>query len=129
MRRAERLAAWLVLAASGGAVVLLGSAPWWAQSIAAGAVGAVALGLWRAGWIGSSRRIVDLPWPPGDLSADTRVFGGAIWLRWTRGTVTPGAMFLTRGDLPAGQLRTLAVRLRIQAPERALPEARTRSSR
>jgi hypothetical protein len=128
-RRAERLAAWLVLAAAGGAVVLLGAAPWWTQSIAAGGVGAIALGLWRAGWIGSSRQIVQLPWPPGQLAAGTRVFRDAIWLRWTSGTDTSCAMLLTRGDLPAGQLRDLSVRLRIEALERALPEARTRSSR
>jgi hypothetical protein len=126
MRRAERLAAWLVLAACGGAVVLLGSAPWWTQLIAAGGAGAVALGLWRAGWIGSSRRITDLRWPPGELSAGTRVFRDAVWLRWSSSTGTPCAMFLTRGDLPAGQLRALSVHLRIATLERALPAARTR---
>jgi hypothetical protein len=35
-------------------------------------------------------------------------------------------MLLAPGDLPASELRALAVRLRIEALERALPEARAR---
>jgi hypothetical protein len=35
-------------------------------------------------------------------------------------------MLLATGDLPASELRALAVRLRIEALERALPEARAR---
>jgi len=127
MRRAERLAAGLVLGAAGGAVALLGASPWWTQLLAAVGVVSVALGLWGAGWIGSGNRLADLHWPPGELSADTRVFRDAVWLRWR----SPAgrrrcAMLLARGDLPVGQLRALAVRLRIEAVERALPEASTR---
>ena len=126
MRRAERLAAGLVLVAAGGAVALLGASPWWTLSLAAGGVVAVALGLWRAGWIGSGNRLVGLHWPPGEVSADTRVFRDAVWLRWRSPAGRRRAMLLARGDLPAGQLRALAVRLRIAAVERALPEAATR---
>jgi hypothetical protein len=125
MRRAERLAAGLVLGAA-GAVVLLGASPWWTQLLAAVGVVSVALGLWAAGWIGSGNRLADLHWPPGELSADTRVFRDAVWLRWRSPAGCRRAMLLARGDLPAGQLRALAVRLRIEAVERALPEASTR---
>lgn len=126
MRRAERLAAGLVLAAAGVAVALLGASPGWTQSLAAGGVVTVALGLWGAGWIGSGNRLAELRWPPGELSADTRVFRDAVWLRWRSSAGRRRAMLLARGDLPAGQLRALAVRLRIEAVERALPEAATR---
>jgi hypothetical protein len=117
MRRAERLAAWLVLVAAGGAVALLGASPGW-QLLAAGGFGAVAGGLWRAGWIGSSHRVIDLQWPTGKLTADTRVYSGAVWLGWKRSGGHPGYMFLVRGDLPAGQLRALCVRLRTGASGR-----------
>ena len=126
MRRAERLAAGLVLVAAGGAVALLGASPWWTQLLAAGGVATVALGLWRAGWIESSNRVAELRWRPGELSADTRVFRDAVWLRWRSPAGRRRAMLLARGDVPAGQLRTLVVRLRIEAVERVLPEARTR---
>jgi hypothetical protein len=126
MRRAERLAAWLALGAAGCAVPLLGAAPWWVQLLAAGGVGAVAFGLWQAGWIGSSRRIADLDWPPGELSADTRVFREVVWLRWTSSAGRRRSMLLARGDLPAGQLRALCARLRIEGLERALPDAPAR---
>ena len=118
-----------MLVAAGGAVALLGASPWWIQFLAASGVLTVAIGLWQAGWIGSSHRVSDLRWSSGELSADTRVFRHAAWLRWTSLGGCRHAMFLARGDLPAGQLRALAVRLRIEAVERALPEARTRSSR
>ena len=123
MRRAERLAAGLVLVAAGGAVALLGASPWWTQSLAAGGVVIVALGLWGAGWIGFSNRLAELRWPPGELSADTRVFRNVVWLRWRSPAGHRRAMLLARADLPAEQLRALAVRLRIEAVERALPEA------
>ena len=126
MRRAERLAAGLVLVAAGGAVALLGATPWWTQSLAAGGLVAVALGLWSAGWIGTGNRLAELRWPPGELSADTRVFRDVVWLRWRCPVGRRRAMLLACRDLPAGQLRALAVRLRIEAVERALPAARTR---
>jgi hypothetical protein len=125
-RRAEKLAGWLVLVAAGGAVGLLGTAPPWTQLLAAGAVGAIAFGLWRAGWIGSRHRIVGRLRLAGDFSADTRVVRNAVWLRWTSAVGPERSMLLVRRDLPAGQLRALCVRLRIEALERALPEARTR---
>jgi len=115
-----------VLVAAGGAVALLGASPWWTQSLAAGGLVAVALGLWSAGWIGTGNRLAELRWPPGELSADTRVFRDAVWLRWRSPVGRRHAMLLACGDLPAGQLRALAVRLRIEAVERALPEASTR---
>lgn len=115
-----------MLVAAGGAVALLGASPWWTQLLAAGGVATVALGLWRAGWIESSNRVVELRWPPGELSADTRVFRNAVWLRWRSPAGRRHAMLLARGDVPAGQLRALVVRLRIEVVERALPEARTR---
>jgi hypothetical protein len=125
-RRAERLAAWLVLVAAGCSLVLLGAAPSWIQLLVAGAVGAIAFGLWRAGWIGSRHRIVSLDGFPGELSADTRVARNAVWLRWTGSAGRKHSMLLVPGDIPAMQLRALCVRLRMEALERALPEARTR---
>jgi hypothetical protein len=140
-RRAEALAAWLVLAAAGGTVVLLGAQPASTQWLAAAAVGAVALGLWRAGWIGSRHRIVRVRWLddgrwlldharrlaiPAELSGDSRLAGSAVWLRWKTPAGRQRSMLLVDGDLPAGQLRTLRVRLQIQAPERALPGAPAR---
>ena len=121
--------------------MLLGAAPSWTQWLAASAVGAIAFGLWRAGWIGSPHRLLGVSWLPdgrwsladshgaaipAELSPDTRLVGDGVWLRWK---TTPGrrrSMLLIRGDMPAGQLRALRVRLRIEALEQALPDARTR---
>lgn len=137
-RRAERRAAWLALVGAGCAVALLGSAAAWTQLLAVAGIGAIAaLGLWRAGWIGSRHRIVDVRWLadgrwiladrggtfPAELCTDTRLFGQAIWLRWKTGPWRRRSMLLAQGDLAAGQLRALGVRLRIEALERALPEA------
>ena len=136
-RCAETRAAWLVLACAVCAVALLGALPFWMQALAAAAVGAIALGLWRAGWIGSRHRIVAVRWSaddrwaladsrrsaiPAELSGDTRLAGQVVWLRWK---IAPGrrrSMLLTRGDMPAGQLRALHARLRIEALERVLPD-------
>ena len=137
MRRAERRAAWLALGAAACAVALLGAAPTWTQLLAAGGVAAIALGAWRAGWIGSRHRILRACWHAdgrwlltggreafaGELSPDTRLLPGAVWLHWKAGAGRRRSMLLAAGDLPAGQLRALAVRLRIEALERALPEA------
>jgi hypothetical protein len=137
-RRAEQRAVWLTLVAAACAVVLVGA-------MAIVAVGAIAWGFWRAGWIGSRYRIVTVRWladgrwtltdiagitVPGELSADTRRLPRAVWLRWKTGPVGRRSMLLTAEDLPAGQLRALAVRLKIEAPtratKRALPEAGAR---
>jgi hypothetical protein len=140
MRRAERRAAWLALVGAGCAVALLGPVPPWTQLLAAGGLGAMAFGLWRAGWIGSRHRIVAVRWLadgrwlladarntfPGELSADMRLVRNAVWLRWRTAPGRRRSMLLTPGDLPAGQLRALIVRLRIEALERALPEAPAR---
>jgi hypothetical protein len=149
MRRAERRAAWLALVGAGCAVALLGLVPPWTQLLAAGGLGAIAVagsgaitfGLWRAGWIGSRHRIVAVRWLadgrwlladrdktfPAALCADTRLFGQTVWLHWKTVAGRRRSMLLAAGDLPAGQLRTLGVRLRIEAPievlKRALPEA------
>ena len=140
-RRAEALAAWLVLAGAGCAVALLGAAPAGTQWLAVGAVGAIAFGLWRAGWIGSRHRIIRMRWLadghwsltdlhssaiPAELSADTRLAGTAVWLRWKTAAGRRRSMLLVRGDVPAGQLRALCIRLGIQALERALPDAPAR---
>jgi len=140
-RRAEALAAWLVLAAVSCTVVLLGAAPSWTQWPAVAAVGAVACGLWRAGWIGSRHRIVRVHWLgdgrwflddrhrlaiPAELSGATRLAGSAVWLRWKTLSGRPRSMLLVDDDMPAGQLRTLRVRLQIQALERALPDVPAR---
>jgi hypothetical protein len=148
MRRAEARAAWLALIGAACAVALLGPVPAWTQLLAAAGIGAIAFGLWRAGWIGSRHRIVDVRWLadgrwvladrgktfPAVLCADTRLFGHAVWLHWKTEPGRRRSMLLAPGDLPAGQLRTLGVRLRIEAPievpsevlERALPEASRR---
>jgi hypothetical protein len=143
-RRAERLVASLTLASAGCAVVLLGAAPSWAQWLAASAVGAIAFGLWRAGWIGFQHRILGVSWLsdgrwsladrhgaaiPAELSADTRLAGDAVWLRWKTTAGRRRSMLLVGGDMPAEQLRALRVRLRIEALEQALPSVRARSSR
>lgn len=110
------------------------------MNLFAGAAGLIVIGfgLWRAGWIGSRHRIVGLSWQAdgrwlladggqntftGELAGGTRLFGNALWLQWTTPNHRFRSMLLATGDLPAGQLRALAVRLRIEAPERALPEA------
>jgi hypothetical protein len=141
MRRAEQRAAGLALVAAGCAVALLGSAPGWTQWLAAGGFVAIAWGSWRAGWLGVRHRIFTVCWHadgrwlladrcgstfPGQLSAQTRVLPGGVWLRWRTGPRQRRSMLLTAGDLPAGQLRALAVRLRIEALERALPESAAR---
>jgi hypothetical protein len=140
-RRTETRAAWVVLACAACAVVLLGFQPFWIQGLSAAAVGAITLGLWRAGWIGSRHRIVGVRWSadgrwvladrhgsaiPAELSADTRLAGQLIWLRWKLAPGRGRSMLLARGDMPAEQLRALRVRLRIEALERALPDTPTR---
>jgi hypothetical protein len=139
-RRAEALAGWLTLASAACAVVLLAAAPSWTQWLVAGAVCAIAFGLWRAGWIGSRHRILAACWLadgrwlltdrrgsiPAELATDTRFAGDAVWLRWKTGPSRRRSMLLVRDDMPAGQLRALRVRLRIEALERALPDTRTR---
>jgi len=104
---------------------------------AAACVAAVGFGLWRAGWIGSRHRIIGVRWLadgrwlladrehtfPGKLAAGSRLFGTGLWLRWQTPCRGSRSMLLTVGDLPPDQLRALAVRLRIEALERALPEA------
>jgi hypothetical protein len=115
-----------VLVAAGSAVLLLGPAASWIQLLAAGAAVAVGFGLWRAGWLGSRHRIVDLHVFPERFSADTRVIRNAVWLGWRTPRGRKRSMLLVRDDLPAGQLRTLCIRLRIEALERVLPEAPTR---
>jgi hypothetical protein len=141
MRRTERCAAVLVLVAGVCGVLLLGVAPWTNLLAAASTGGAIAFGLWRAGWIGSRHRIVGLRWladgrwlladrcenaVPGELSAGTRIARNVLWLHWTTRGGRSRTMLLARGDLPESQRRALAVRLRIEALERVLPEARRR---
>jgi Membrane-bound toxin component of toxin-antitoxin system len=140
-RRAEALAAWLALVTAGGTVVLLGAAPSWAQWLAAAAVGPIAFGFWRAGWIGSRHRLTGVRWLadgnwfladrdssaiPAKLAGNARSAGSAVWLCWQTAPGRRRSMLLVRGDLPAEQLRSLRVRLRIQAPERVLPDAPAR---
>jgi hypothetical protein len=137
-RRAETCVAWLVLVGGACSVLLLDLASWTKLLAAAGALAAVGYGLWRAGWIGSSHRIVELRWLgdgswrladryqnafPGELSVDTCLARNVLWLRWRTLRGRQRTMLLAAGDLPASQLRALAVRLRIEGLERALPEA------
>jgi toxin CptA len=140
-RRSETRAAWLVLGCAACAVALLGALPFWMQGLAGAALGAIWLGLWRAGWIGSRYRIVAVRWSadgrwalaerhrsaiPAELSGATRLAGPVVWLHWKTAPGRRRSMLLARGDMPAGQLRTLRARLRIEALERALPDIPTR---
>ncbi|HKS58537.1 MAG TPA: hypothetical protein VJS12_24800 [Steroidobacteraceae bacterium] len=110
------------------------------MSLLAGAacLAAIGFGFWRAGWIGSRHRIVGLDWRgdgrwlladsrqrtfTGELAGGTRLFGNALWLQWRTPNCRFRSMLLVASDLPPSQLRALAVRLRIGALERALPEA------
>ena len=141
-RRAERRAAWLA-ARRGRAARSCCSAPrrcghsCWLPLASARS----RWGLWRAGWIGSRHRIVAIRWLADGrwLLADSRgLHSPASFLPTPGWSAVPSgcaggprragarSMLLTPGDLPAEQLRALAVRLRIEALERALPEARTR---
>jgi hypothetical protein len=127
-----------VLGACACGVLLLGAES--GVSLLAGApcAMAIAFGLWRAGWIGSRHRIVGLDWRTdgrwlladsrqhtftAELAGGTRLFGNALWLQWRTPDRGLRSMLLVTGGLPESQLRTLAVRLRIEALERALPEA------
>jgi hypothetical protein len=130
-----------VLVCAACAVVLLGAQPVWMQGLAGAAVCAIALGLWRAGWIGSRYRITGVSWSadgrwslvdrhrsaiPALLSGDTRLAGEVVWLRWRTAHGGSRSMLLAHGDMPAGQLRKLRVRLGVEAVERALPDTPTR---
>jgi hypothetical protein len=141
LRRAEARAAGLVLAVGACGVVLLAPVSLTYAFASAGCLVAIAFGLWRAGWIGSRHRIVGLQWLsdgtwllahssetpfPGTLSGGTRLGRDGLWLQWTTGRGRRRSILLAPGDLPPSQLRKLAVRLRIEAVERALPEARRR---
>jgi len=101
-----------------------------AASIAAGL--AVALGFWRSGWIGTRYRLTRITWMADGrwllaahggnpveavLSSASRRGTGLAWLRWQ--APHGHSILLTRGDLAAGELRRLVVRLgidRLQAP-------------
>ncbi|HKU15811.1 MAG TPA: hypothetical protein VJQ52_15555 [Steroidobacteraceae bacterium] len=134
-----------MLAAGVVGVALLRPASWTELLAAAGSLAALAYGLWRAGWIGSVHRIISVQWLAdgrwlltdrrentflAELSADTRLAGSVLWLSWraTDDTLRSRrhSMLLTAGDLAAGQLRALRVRLGIAALERVLPEASRR---
>jgi len=140
MRRAEKSAAWLVLVGGACGVLLLDPASATTTLATAACLGSIGYGLWRSGWIGSRHRIVGVRWLAdgrwlladgehtleGELSAGSRLFGTAVWLRWKTPHGRRRCMLLTDGDLPPDQLRALVVRLRIEALERALPEAHGR---
>ena len=140
MRRAEQSAAWLVLVGGACSVLSLDPASPTSTLAAVACLAAVGYGLWRSGWIGSRYRIVGVRWLadgrwlladrqhtfPGELSGSSRLLGTAVWLRWKTSGCRWQSMLLTDGDLPRDQLRALAIRLRIEALERALPEARGR---
>jgi hypothetical protein len=140
LRRAETRAAWLVLVGGACGALLLDPASPTTTLAAAACLLSIGYGLWRSGWIGSRHRIVGVRWLadgrwlladrehtfPGELSGGSRLFGTAVWMRWETPRHRRRSMLLTDGDLPPDQLRALAVRLRIEALERALPEARRR---
>ena len=139
MRRAERCAGWLVLGVGACSVLLLGTQSGTHLLAGAACLAVIGFGLWRAGWIGSRHRIVALRWLAdgrwllaegrqntfhGELAGGTRLFANALWLQWKTPNRRFRSMLLAAGDLPASQLRALAVRLRFEALERALPAAR-----
>jgi hypothetical protein len=130
-----------VLIAGACSVLLLGAVSWTNLPAGAATLAAIGFGLWRAGWIGSRHRIVGLRWLAdgrwlladsrgnafsGELSAGTRLARNACWLHWTTSGDRSRTMLLARGDLSDSELRALAVRLRIEAVERVLPEPRRR---
>jgi hypothetical protein len=136
MRRAEKSAGWLVLVGGACSVAMLDPVSLM-TALGAACLAAVGFGLWWSGWIGSRHRIVTVRWQadgrwlladrqrtfPGELAAGSRLFGTALWLRWKTPPRRWRSMLLTVGDLPPDQLRALAVRLRVEVLERALPEA------
>jgi hypothetical protein len=148
-RRVEPCAAALVLVGGACGALLAGATFWpasWTNILAAaGCLAVIGSGLWRAGWIGSRHRIVELRWLAdgrwvltgnreaacpvqlsGELCAGTRLGRNALWLVWRTPRGPRRSLLLAPGDLPASQLRALSVRLRTEAVERALPEARGR---
>jgi hypothetical protein len=139
MRRAERCAGWLVLGVGACSALMLGRESGTQLLAGTACLAVIGFGLWRAGWIGSRHRIVGLRWLAdgrwlladgrhttfsGELADGTRLFANALWLQWRTPNRRLRSMLLAAGDLPASQLRALAVRLRFEALERALPEAR-----
>ena len=138
LRRAESCAAAVVLVGGACGATLIGAASWVSPLAAAAALAVIGFGLWRAGWIGARHRIVGLRWfadgrwvltgsrdhtASGRLSAGTRRVRNLLWLVWNSSEGRRRSMLLAAGDLPADQFRALSVRLRIEALERALPEA------
>ena len=133
-------AAWVVLVGGACSVLSLDPASVTSMLAAAACLAAIGYGLWRSGWIGSRHRIVGMRWLadgrwllddrehtfPGELSGGSRLFGTVLWLHWRTPRGRRRSMLLTEGDLPPDQLRALAVRLQIEALERALPEVRRR---
>ena len=138
-RRAERAVATIALAAAG-------VAPWLAdvhglQALVYGlcCMGVAALGLYRAGWLGTARRLVGATWTadgrwtlsrhgqdPLDavLLGDSRCGAGWVWLHWSTGRWSRRSMLLVRSDLSSGQLRRLVVRLRLQGAAGTVSAAR-----
>lgn len=130
-RRAERLLAVLgLLGVVAAGVLLFPPASWPAAALFILVTAVVVTGLWLNGWLGGARqlaRIALLPdgqWQLRDarhtdviakLRADSRVSAHWLWLRWNAESAWPrrSSILLVRGDIPAGDLRRLIVRLRL----------------
>src|SRR5262245_20971735 len=133
-RRAESRVAWMTLAGCIAATVLLSTSidrgPTVTIAAAATILIAIAVAsadLWCNGWLGGRHRIRRLRWLSDGrwwltdsagrqcaarLRGQTRVAGLWIWLSWhCEGRAR--YLLLSPGDLPAHELRRLAVRLRI----------------
>lgn len=106
-----------------------------AISCAALTVLLVALGLWRAGWIGHRERIHRVVWTSQGrwlledgrgrsceavLRGDSRVGGGFVWLRWNANRTR--SMLLLSGDMDASELRRLRTRLQLEGMRTPHPD-------
>jgi hypothetical protein len=133
-RRAEFRVAWVTLVGCLAATVLLSTsieAAGPTATIAAGAIlvaaAIAAADLWRNGWLGGRHRIQHVAWLSDGrwwltdsagrrcaarLRGQTRVAGRWIWLCWYTDRRTR-YLLLSPGDIPADELRRLAVRLRV----------------
>jgi hypothetical protein len=133
-RRAEYRVAWMTLVGCVAATVLLATSIEGAQPTATMAAAAIfiacaiaAADLWRAGWLGGRHRVQQVIWLSdgrwwltdsagrrclAQLRGQTRVAGRCIWLSWHAGR-RARYLLLCPGDIPADDLRRLAVRLRV----------------
>jgi hypothetical protein len=128
-RRTERRLGVLALLGVASAAWLLPLPPLAAALFLVISAAVVVLGVWEQGWAGGADRLTTVSWLsdgswqltstnrkniPATLSADSRIGGDWLWLRWhtCRGR---RSMLLLKGDILPAEFRRFGARLRLES--------------